>query len=105
MTRSVARAWSEEDDAVLLKDWARGRSASVIGMRLGRSRCAVLGRLYRLGALNEDRKAVAPERLPAHRPFGNKHASKDLWTESLLTEKWADRKARLAKERAQGATQ
>lgn len=42
-------AWTAADDAVLRRLAARRHAASEIGVRLGRSRAAVLGRAHRLG--------------------------------------------------------
>ena len=101
------RNWTAEEDERLLTMWARNWSASIVAAKLGRTRSSALGRLHRLGALNPSREATTPKihamRLPVNASPGNRH--RYSWSEEALTEKWADRKARLAKERAQGASQ
>ena len=52
-------AWSEWHIAALRMMWSEGDSASVIGVKLGRSRSAVLGKAHRLGL---PRRAPTPAR-------------------------------------------
>lgn len=41
--------WTPEHDAILRQQWSEGQTATVIGQAIGRSRSAVLGKLWRLG--------------------------------------------------------
>jgi hypothetical protein len=95
--------WTEEETTALLAYWHRGLTATDIAPLIGRTRGAVLGMIFRLGAQrhNWGREKAAPktraraarEKVPAVRYNG--------WSEESLTEKWADRKERLQRERTQ----
>jgi len=41
--------WTKEEDATLYAMWRDGYTARLIALELGKSRSAVLGRMYRLG--------------------------------------------------------
>lgn len=96
------RKWTAEQDDVILEYWARRWSAGMIAQQVGMTRSAVLGRLYRLGVLGKPRDQRAPrERFPNAPPTPK---GRGAWTEESLTEKWADRKERLRREREQSLT-
>ena len=59
MSNQFSMAWTEEMDAELRKGFAEGRSASVIGLRMDKSRNAVIGRLHRLGLKRTPRQRSA----------------------------------------------
>lgn len=42
-------AWTEEEDRILVDMAREGASGSEVGLKLGRSRCSVIGRTHRLG--------------------------------------------------------
>jgi GcrA cell cycle regulator len=46
--------WSVEEDAALHQMWIAGQSGTQIGQALGRSRSAVLGRIFRLNVPKRD---------------------------------------------------
>lgn len=48
MTRNFAPDWTPEQNERLKKLWRDGFSASEIGKKMGKSRCAVLGRVNRM---------------------------------------------------------
>ena len=92
--------WTDEEEAILKAEWMKGTLARVIsGMLVDRSKSAVVGRAHKLdlprrqGDVNRPRPAkyvpVVQERV----------YSGDSWSARLF-ESWADRKARLARERA-----
>jgi GcrA cell cycle regulator len=62
--------WTAEEDATLVRLVAKGRSASEIGMELGRSRNAVCGRIHRkkLQPKHNELKRVARQAQPPRRP-------------------------------------
>lgn len=80
--------WTKARDAKLIELRASGLTFSQIADRFERSRHAVMGRHSRL---TQPPKAGVGIRM--------KRAA-NKWSESHLTETWADRKVRLAKERA-----
>jgi hypothetical protein len=69
-------------EAQVLSLVAKGIPYAVIGERVGKSKSAIAGIVYR------HRKPYVPTGTKGH-PRIN-----DLWTEERLTEKWADRKKR-----------
>ena len=83
--------WTEENIARAVMMRRGGYSAQLIADALGFTRNAVIGKLHRL-----DEPAVG-EVYTKKTPRGK---SKDRWSVECLTESWADRKARLARERA-----
>lgn len=55
----MSKEWTEEEDFYLREAWRDGESASLISKGLGnRSRCAVLGRVHRLGLEIRSQKTV-----------------------------------------------
>lgn len=54
-------SWTKEDLETLKQLWTEGVQASVIGIRLGRTRNAVLGKIHRCGFKCEVKKAANPE--------------------------------------------
>jgi hypothetical protein len=46
--RASPMAWPKERDEILIKEWLAGRTASDIGMKLGMTRNAIIGRVGRL---------------------------------------------------------
>jgi hypothetical protein len=100
---AVSKPWTEEETATLLAYWYRCLPATAIAPLLGRTRSAVLARLFRLG---EQRKSWGREKAPPKvRERVARVAAPPVryngWSEESLTEKWADRKERLQRERAQ----
>jgi GcrA cell cycle regulator len=73
--KRVCIAWTDEMIATLETEWKAGLTATEIGRTLGLSRCAVLGKVHRLGlmgrtATTRGRSVVQPKkkRNPAARP-------------------------------------
>lgn len=99
--------WTDEQVAQMLDYWSRDLSAGAIAPLVGKTRSSVMSKLFRMGVLKRPRsqakdlvaarKAVAPSARDAE---SMRHNS---WSEERLTEKWADRKERLRRERAQQA--
>lgn len=83
--------WTEEEVARAVMMRRGGYSAQLIADALGFTRNAVIGKMHRL-----DEPAVG-QIYTKKTPRGK---SKDRWSDSLLTETWEARKARLARERA-----
>lgn len=52
--------WTEKDDHTLRNLWGGRYSASEIGLELGRSRSAILGRVFRLG-MSDKKRATAQQ--------------------------------------------
>lgn len=57
-------AWSDDQTEFVRKLWREGVSAAQIGKRLDppRSRCSVIGRMYRIGELSGDSKRASSPR-------------------------------------------
>lgn len=72
-------SWPEPRLSALLALTERGLSASQCAIRLGTTRNAVLGKLWR------QRRVLRP-------PSEPKSKLGPMWTEQRLTERWADRK-------------
>ena len=65
--------WTEHDIRLCAELWTRGFSASAIGKQLGVSRCAVLGKLHRLGLMGAARGSqpkLGPQPVRAPRASG-----------------------------------
>lgn len=52
--------WTLENTALAVRLWTEGKSASEIGKTLGITRNAVIGKMHRMGAHQETRKALPP---------------------------------------------
>lgn len=67
----MSKIWDDEDIETLKSLWLDGMSASKIGLKLGRSRCSVLGAVHRMKNLPKRVSTVARSRaqrgLPAPR--------------------------------------
>lgn len=83
--------WTEENIARAVMMRRGGYSAQLIADALGITRNAVIGKLHRL-----DEPAVGQ----VYTKTPKKRQTKERWSAERLTESWADRKARLARERA-----
>lgn len=92
-------SWTPDDDEAILDFWNRKWSAGMIAQRVGKTRSAILGRLYRLGVLGKPRDQRAPRVRIPREPISR--SGYRNWSEENLTEKWADRKERLRREREQ----
>lgn len=65
----MSRGWEDAEDEVIKADWADGLSASQISRKLtGRSRNAVLGRVFRLGLAQRSPARVTRERVKRNDP-------------------------------------
>lgn len=80
--------WTQARDAKLIELRARGLTFSQIADRFERSRNAVMGRHTRLMQPPKPKAGIRMKR------------QAETWSEKALTETFADRKVRLAKERA-----
>lgn len=87
--------WPPERTEAVVKDWRANMSATVIAKRHGLTRNQVIGKIHRLGAKRDDTGAIDTSRKTMGRP---PKVYSDLWGVKL-TETWAQRKARLARER------
>lgn len=89
----VALKWTETmiSEAISMRE--RGLSSAVIAERIGMTRNAVVGKLWRIGVRGGD--VVITSQKKASRRGGSV-----TWSEEKLTETWADRKIRRAQERA-----
>ncbi len=54
--------WTEAEDATLKRMWDEGKAASAVGIALGRSRNAVIGRVHRLGMQKRGADWIRPVR-------------------------------------------
>lgn len=98
----IKHPWTDEETALMLDHWYRGLPATAIAPLIGRTRGAVLGHIHRLGAQRKDmgrEKPKVTKRVPAARVVAPVRYGS--WSEENLTERWADRKERLRRERAQ----
>lgn len=85
--------WSEDviKEAISMRE--RGLSSAVIAERIGTTRNAVVGKLWRVGVRGGD--VVIKSQNKASRRGGSV-----TWSDEKLTETWTDRKIRRAQERA-----
>ena len=57
MARPVS--WTEQEDATLCALWRDGYTARLIALEMGKSRSAVLGRIYRRGLKKDVRMGLS----------------------------------------------
>lgn len=88
--------WTKDEIETAIRMRGDGFSSAMIALKVGRTRNAVVGKLWKMGV----------------KPGGIYHRSKNTgvratqifsartWTDEKLTETWADRKIRRAQERA-----
>ena len=96
----VGKPWTPEQDEEILAFWYRRWSAGMIAQHVGKTRSAILGRLYRLGVLGKPRDQRVPRVRVSQSDTTHRGGFRN-WSEESLTEKWADRKERLRREREQ----
>ena len=87
--------WPPERTEAVVRDWRANMSATVIAKRHGLTRNQVIGKIHRLGVKRHDKGEISTGRKRMGRP---PETYRDLWGDKLF-ETWAQRKARLARER------
>ena len=67
----MAFAWTDERFEILKQMWKDGHSGSVIGTRLGTSRCSVLGKVHRMGLSGRStiKRMAARAKPPRRKPY------------------------------------
>lgn len=86
--------WHEDLAKAVVMDWRDNMTTSQIAKKHGLTRNQVAGKIYRMRATRDDTSEIVVIRKKMGRPIGRKPVS---WDERL-TETWAQRKARRAKE-------
>ena len=93
MRNNVASFWIDDRVADLKAMWASGRSGGEIASSFGVTRCAVLGKIFRLGLA--DRMFVnrrTPEQIQAAKRAKNQRANERRRTNRVNTKKLAPKK-------------
>ena len=68
-----SKFWTPEQDAIVSMLWARGESAQAVGLRVGKSRNAVIGRLHRLALPPRDTAKLSWRQQIGHLHAGLKY--------------------------------
>lgn len=100
--RSDARLWEPQDEALLDKLWDQGKSATLIGQELGRTRNSVLSNRRKRGLSGPNRKPTEIAKPKEERALAIKpepKSSKYLFILSTEREELAEKKARLREAR------
>lgn len=102
----AGKAWSREDDTLAIKEWNEGIPASVIAIKLGRTRSSVMSRLRLLNLLGHNRGKDPVRSEPRERKTKHDftHHLVEPWAEFTARKQAERRAAKLAQEQAAKAS-